>query len=953
MAQPRVFVSYSHRDSGVLESLLPFLTTLESERLADIWSDERLRPGDQWRRELDAALDAATMAILLISQQFLASEFVREHELPRILSRQEERRLTVLPVFVSPSTASSSSITFRTADGTERQIVLSDFQGFGTPQRTLREMSRAKRERCFVALSERIRELSRVAAPAIETASTSPTPERAKPDVQLAEPERIVGEAPDRPERFHGRTPHVKEVGEYLASTSVRLVSLIGPSGIGKTALAAQLLSEIEANRWPADLAVARVDGIAYLSTRREGISLERIYFAAARMLGGERRATLERDWNKDQLTIADKIQRLLDALRDGFYVILLDHLEDLLDGSGRITDDGIRLLVERGLERRAGLRLFVTSRVRIALPLDASKGDRPVFLNQGLSLEDGVAMLRDLDRGAGLKQLSDEALRRVVGRLHGVPRALEVFAGILNNDDGETVDHLLERFYGRPDVVDELFKEGINRLDEPAQRVVEALAVFGHPVVPEAIEFVLQPFVPGLDVRTTLKRLARGQTVRVADRVKGTWALHPIDEDFAYARCPETGAYSRQALHQRAAEWYAGQRKPRAEWNTIEGVDPLLREFDHRIKAGLYDEAAIVLAEFDEEFRGRVGQAGRSLAMHLQVKGRITIDSVRLTDTLGRAHSYRHVGPIEAATDAYAEALAMARAQNNAEAEIESLGWIGESFRRLGQPDEGVESIRKAVEIARRIGDRVRVARWLGELALTSCYRGDLKEALAAADEARRTAVEAGDVTWEALAIDALALVHLARGEYAKAIQAAERTIEMYQNGLWEHTVIYVLNVMGLASLELQQHNEAIDYLTRAWRESRLSEDVRVEGLSQYNLAHAYRATGEIDKAVTAAEEAARMFTKTGGGELPAAESFAQALKARATGLPAAEARALLEAARASMYNPDLRHPRGILTDAVQLARTTNQPSVAAEAEGLLAVLAERDARAASTTSP
>ena len=269
MAQPRVFVSYSHRDSSVLESLLPFLTTLESDRLADIWSDERLRAGDQWRQELDAALDAATIAILLISQQFLASEFVREHELPRILSRQEERKLTVLPVFVSPSTASSSSITFRTADGTERQIVLSDFQGFGTPQRTLREMPRTKQERCFVALSERIRELSHASVPVTEAASTARTQERAQPEAQLAEPERVVGEAPDRPERFHGRTPHVKEVGEYLASTSVRLVSLIGPSGIGKTALAAQLLSEIEANRWPADLAVARVDGIAYLSTRR------------------------------------------------------------------------------------------------------------------------------------------------------------------------------------------------------------------------------------------------------------------------------------------------------------------------------------------------------------------------------------------------------------------------------------------------------------------------------------------------------------------------------------------------------------------------------------------------------------------------------------------------------------------------------------------------------------
>jgi tetratricopeptide (TPR) repeat protein len=761
-----------------------------------------------------------------------------------------------------------------------------------------------------------------------------------------AQPQRVVGDPPDRPARFHGRATQLQAMGEHLTSTAARLVTLIGPSGIGKTALAVRLLTDLEANRWPPNVAGRQVDGIAYLSTRTEGITLERLFFACARMLGGAARANLERAWKKDQLSVDDKIQRLLEALHDGLYVILLDHIEDLLDGEGQITDAEVRLLVDRSLAARNGPRLLVTSRVRLALSRDAAKLDRPVSLNDGLSVDDGIAMLRDLDRGsAGLKQLPEDALARVVKRLHGVPRALEVFAGILADDELETVDHLLEKFYDRHDVVDDLFKEGINRLDEPSQRVVEALAVLGQPVPAAAVDLLLQPFVPGLDLPAILRRLSRGQIVRVADRVKGTWALHPIDQDFAYARCPETGRYSRQALHHRAAEWYASVRTPREMWRTVEGLEPLLREFDHRVKAGLYDDAAAVLAEFDEEFVG-AGNAARSLAMHLQLQGRITIDRIRLLDMLGLAHAYRHIGPLDKAIAIYKETLAMARAQQNATVEIESLGWMGETYRRLTLLDEGVVAVQGAVAASRRANDRSRVARWLGELALTSCYRGELKEALAAADEAYQTAAETGDVNWEALAIDALALVHLARGEPEKAIQAAERTLSMYE-GAWQHTVIYVLNVLGLAYLDLQQIDKAIECLERARVEARVCEDVRVEGMAQFNLAHAHRLKGDVKHALEHAEAAVEHLTRTQGGELPAAQALASALRARAAGMGAAEARALVAVARACLSNPDLRNPRAILADAAALAGEADQPDVAAEAMQLLAQLRERDERA------
>lgn len=115
---------------------MPYLETLKREGRVAIWIDTGVKEGQRWRDEIEAALESASIAVLLISQEFLASPFVRDEELPRILKRQLEGRLTVLPVFLSPSTVRSASITFRGEHGRERSIVLSEFQGFGTPDKT-------------------------------------------------------------------------------------------------------------------------------------------------------------------------------------------------------------------------------------------------------------------------------------------------------------------------------------------------------------------------------------------------------------------------------------------------------------------------------------------------------------------------------------------------------------------------------------------------------------------------------------------------------------------------------------------------------------------------------------------------------------------------------------------------------------------------------------------------
>ena len=102
-ARNRVFVSYSHMDEHWLHRMLVHLTPLQKEGVIDVWSDTRLRPGDDWKVEIEQALENASVAVLLVSADFLASEFVTENELPPLLRAAETNGTTILPVIVGPS----------------------------------------------------------------------------------------------------------------------------------------------------------------------------------------------------------------------------------------------------------------------------------------------------------------------------------------------------------------------------------------------------------------------------------------------------------------------------------------------------------------------------------------------------------------------------------------------------------------------------------------------------------------------------------------------------------------------------------------------------------------------------------------------------------------------------------------------------------------------------------
>jgi hypothetical protein len=132
----RVFVSYSHVDSLCLERLLVHLKPLQRGNLIDCWSDKNLRTGDKWQKEIEHHLKYAAVAVLLISADFLASEFIVNDELPPLLIKAESSGLRIIPLILKPC-------------GFLRDRKLSSFQAVNDPAAPLLGLSHIEQERIY------------------------------------------------------------------------------------------------------------------------------------------------------------------------------------------------------------------------------------------------------------------------------------------------------------------------------------------------------------------------------------------------------------------------------------------------------------------------------------------------------------------------------------------------------------------------------------------------------------------------------------------------------------------------------------------------------------------------------------------------------------------------------------------------------------------------------------
>ncbi len=96
----KVVISYSHKDEEFREMLDTHLTILERAKKIKVWNDRDLTPGEEWNEKIYNSIVAADIIILLVSGNFIASEFIWNNELPLAMSMHENGHATVIPIII-------------------------------------------------------------------------------------------------------------------------------------------------------------------------------------------------------------------------------------------------------------------------------------------------------------------------------------------------------------------------------------------------------------------------------------------------------------------------------------------------------------------------------------------------------------------------------------------------------------------------------------------------------------------------------------------------------------------------------------------------------------------------------------------------------------------------------------------------------------------------------------
>jgi tetratricopeptide (TPR) repeat protein len=465
--------------------------------------------------------------------------------------------------------------------------------------------------------------------------------------------------------------------------------------------------------------------------------------------------------------------------------------------------------------------------------------------------------------------------------------------------------------------VVQALIEENYKRLDANARKVIEALAVFRQPVPPLALDYLLAPFAPGIDIPAIIRRLARANVVSV-DRATKTITLHPIDQDYAYSQLPEEGAgepaYTRQALERRAADYYAQLRTPPETWRTIDDLAPQLAEFEHRVQAGDYDDACRVLDAIDFDYLYMWGHHTRLVTMREAIRAGLTDLGLRVATLHSLGNVYRARGPFEEAVKFYRDALDISRMTADlldesaiilthlgrtysAQGEVEEtircyrealiiarqvgdrrlegiqLGYLGSmAYDTLGQFDQAIGYYEESLVIAREIGDRRGEGDRLASLGKAYHGLGEIEQAIGYYEEALAIAREIGNRGNEGFAICSLGDAYRALGQPERAITSYKDALAIARETGHRRGEGVDLGSLGLAYSVLGHMGEAIEKYEKALAIACTIGDRQQESIWRDNLGLVYRALGQFGQAVRFHEEALAIIREIGN---PSGKSY------------------------------------------------------------------------------
>lgn len=138
-----IFISYSHQDQKWLELLKIHLKPLFRESEIFFWDDTQIKPGDKWRDGIENAIESAKIAILIVTPNFIASDFIVKDELPPLLEASEKEGLIIFWIAFSASSYKETQI--------------ANYQAAHDPTQPLDKMNEAGQNEALVEICKKLK----------------------------------------------------------------------------------------------------------------------------------------------------------------------------------------------------------------------------------------------------------------------------------------------------------------------------------------------------------------------------------------------------------------------------------------------------------------------------------------------------------------------------------------------------------------------------------------------------------------------------------------------------------------------------------------------------------------------------------------------------------------------------------------------------------------------------
>ena len=697
MSSPRIFISYSHQDEAWKDRLVGHLRVLELEGELSVWDDRKIAAGDDWLPAIREALASADAAVLLVSADFLTSEFIRGEEVPALLRRRDEDGLRVIPLIVRPCL-------WDTVDW------LKAMQVRPTEARPLSGGNEHQIEEDLVALAREIRDL--LAKPKTTLSDTdSPGPSA---QIRVA-----IDRLPAGGRYFVAREDELRRLDDAWADAHVHAISIVAWGGVGKSALVDRWLTSLEQDDWRG---AHRVYGWSFYSQGTEDrlTSADVFIDDALRWFG---------DPNPSAGSARDRGLRLAELVRRERTLMVLDGVEPLQHPpgplAGRLKDPALAALVKSLARSNNGL-LVISTREAVDDVANLEAASAPRLDLGKLSDDDGAALLDLLGVQGTLKER-----REASAQYKGHALALSLLGTYLVKACGGEIRQLPEI-----DVDDAVTAQGGHAwrviaayerwFGEREVSVLRLLGLFDRPAEPEAIAVLRQaPVVEhlndgliDLDERAWNVALSNLRDAGLMSREDGA-ALdaHPLVRAWFGHQLEHRHPSTWQAGHERLYEHFknAAPRLP----DTLEEMIPLYAAVVHGCRAGKQKQA------FDEVYRPRIRRENE-------------------------AYSIKKLGAFGAELVAVGSFFVRPWAEVVAGLSDDVKAWLlneaGFELRALGRLMEAVQPIEAALRLRKSQASWANAARNAGNISELSLTLGDVARAVTSGEESVELADKSGD---------------------------------------------------------------------------------------------------------------------------------------------------------------------------------------------------------------